>query len=133
MFLKYILAFLLAVLSNIYGLLIGSAGGGAILMLTLMSPYILPSLTVMTGTVFLAVCIPLGIFNVYDFYKNDQIDFGVSAALVLGFLAGATIATKLVFYFNKLIGEKNADIIKYKITAATYAILALVYIYLAYK
>ena len=133
MFLKYFLAFCLAAIANIYGIFVGSGGGAAIMMLLLVSPYILPSVTIMAGTLFLATCIPLGAFNVYDFYENNQIDFGVATALVLGLLVGATIATKSVFYFNKLIGEKNADIIKYKITSATYAILAIVYIYLAYK
>ena len=133
MFLKYFLAFSLALFATLYGAFVGSAGGIAIMMLLMIYLNVLPSVTIMIGTLTLAAAIPLSSVSLYEFYKNNMIDYWAGAAIITGYAIGGIIGAKSTFQLNKLIGEKDADIIKYKITAPTYGILTLVYIYLAYK
>ena len=132
MLLNYVIAFFLASFATLYGAFVGSAGGIAIMMLLMVYLKVLPSVTVMIGTLTLAACIPLSSVSFYEFYKNNKVDYWAGAAIVSGYAIGGLIGSKTTFYFNDLIGEKDADIIKYKITAATYAILTMVYIYLVY-
>ncbi len=133
MMLNYILAFLLASFATLYGSFVGSAGGIAVMMLFMIYLNVFPSLTVMVGTLTLAACIPLSSLSFYEFYKNNKVDYWASAVVVAGYAIGGLIGSKTTFYFNDLIGEKDADIIKFKITAVTYAILTLFYIYMSYK
>ena len=133
MILNYVLAFALAVFATLYGATIGSAGGVAIMMLLMVNLNVLPSVTVMIGTLTLAASIPLSSISLYEFYKKDKIDYYAGAAIIAGYAIGGLVGAKTSFYFNDLIGEKNADLIKYKVTAATYAILTLVYIYMINK
>lgn len=133
MLLNYVLAFCLACFATMYGGFVGSAGGAAIMMLLMIHLKVLPSVTVMIGTLTLAASIPLSSAGVYEYYKNGKIDYFAGAAIVAGYAIGGLIGARSTFYLNSLIDEKDAEIIKYKITAATYAILTLVYIYMINK
>ena len=133
MLLNYVIAFFLAAFATMYGGFVGSAGGVAILMLIMIYLKVLPSVTIMVGTLTLAASIPLSSVSLYEFYKNNSIDYWAGAAIIAGYAIGGLIGAKSTFYLNSLIDEKDAEIIKFKITAVTYAILTLVYTYMIYK
>jgi uncharacterized membrane protein YfcA len=133
MLLNYILAFFLAGFATMYGAFVGSAGGVAIMMLLMIYLKVFPSVTIMIGTLTLAASIPLSSVSLYEFYKNNKIDYWAGAAIIAGYAIGGLIGARSTFYLNSLIDEKDAEIIKFKITAVTFAILTLVYTYMIYR
>ena len=94
---------------------------------------IIPSQTVIAGTMLFVSSIPLGLFGLYDYYKNKKIDYYIGTWIILGLTSGLLFGSKYVFVLNNLIGEKSADKIKFGMTALVYAVLSGLYVRQALK
>ena len=111
-----------------YGSLLGSGGGGAILVYFLQHLKIINSTTMIAGTMLFISSLPLGIFGLPNFYKNGDINFYVGGLVVVGLIAGIIMGSKYTYSVNDTFGEKMGERIKNGITGTVYAFLTLLYL-----
>jgi uncharacterized membrane protein YfcA len=106
---------------------VGTAGGSAIAIYLILILGILPSQTVIAGTMLYVSCLPLALFGIREYYVNKSINFYIGNLMILGLIVGIFYGSKYAFVVNKKIGERYGDKIKYGITSAIYIVLALLY------
>lgn len=128
-----IISTVLGLFVGLYASFVGTTGGSAIMIYLLLILNILPNQTVIAGTMLFVSSIPLGLFGLYEYYKNNKIDYYIGTWIILGLTTGLWFGSKYVFNVNKLIGEKSADKIKFGITALVYALLSGLYVREALK
>jgi hypothetical protein len=127
MFLELI-TIILGLFVGFYVSLLGSGGGGAILVYFLQHFQIINSSTMIAGTMLFISSIPLGIFGLPNFYKNGDINFYVGGLLVIGLIAGILLGSKYAYSVNDTFGEKVGEKIKNGITGTVYAFLTILYL-----
>lgn len=118
--------------TGMYSSYIGTVGGSAIMMYLLLQLKILPSVSVISGTMLLISCIPLGIFGLYDYYKHKDINYYYGAFIAVGLITGLVIGSKSNFIVDDLIGEKYNDKIKFGVTSIIFFVLSILYGYKAF-
>jgi uncharacterized protein len=123
----------LGLMVGLYASFVGTSGGSAIMAYLLLVLHVFSSQTKIVGTMLFISLFPLGIFGMYDYYKNKQIDYYLGLIITLGICVGIYMGSKYTFYINKWLGEKNGDKIKFGLTAIIYAILTVLYVYQIYK
>lgn len=128
-----IVSIVLGLFVGLYASFVGTTGGSAIMIYLLLILNIIPSQTVIAGTMLFVSSIPLGLFGLYDYYKNKKIDYYIGTWIILGLTSGLLFGSKYVFVLNNLIGEKSADKIKFGMTALVYAVLSGLYVRQALK
>ena len=111
-----------------YVSLLGSGGGGAILVYFLQHLKIINTTTMIAGTMLFISSLPLGIFGLPNFYKNGDINFYVGGLVVVGLIAGIIMGSKYTYSVNDTFGEKMGERIKNGITGTIYAILTVLYL-----
>jgi len=111
-----------------YAALLGSGGGGAILVYFLQHFKIINTTTMIAGTMLFISSIPLGIVGLPNFYKNGDINFYVGGLVVLGLIVGILLGSKYAYSINDTFGEKVGEKIKNGITGTVYAFLTLLYL-----
>lgn len=111
-----------------YVSLLGSGGGGAILVYFLQHLKIINSTTMIAGTMLFISSIPLGIVGLPNFYKNGDINFYVGGLVVVGLIVGILLGSKYAYSVNDTFGEKMGERIKNGITGTVYAFLTLLYL-----
>jgi uncharacterized membrane protein YfcA len=111
-----------------YASLLGSGGGGAILVYFLQHLKIINTTTMIAGTMLFVSSIPLGIFGLPNFYKNGDINFYVGGLVVVGLIAGIIMGSKYTYTINNTFGEKLGEKIKNGITGTVYAMLTILYL-----
>jgi uncharacterized membrane protein YfcA len=116
----------------LYTAFTGTTGATAILIFLLLFLNILPNQTVIAGTMLFVSCLPLGIFGIYDFYKNNKINYTFASAIIVGISVGIYFGSRYAIEVNKILGEKTGDKIKFGLTAFIYGILSLLYLYQLY-
>jgi uncharacterized membrane protein YfcA len=117
---------------GLYASFVGTTGGAAIMIFLLQYFHLINSVTAIAGTMLLVSSIPLGIFGLYDYYKRGDIDYYVGALISVGLIVGLIIGSRYAFIVNDTIGEKVGDKLKNGVTAAIYAVLAVMYTYLTF-
>lgn len=111
-----------------YASLLGSGGGGAILVYFLQHLKIINSTTMIAGTMLFISSIPLFIVGLPNFYKNGDINFYVGGLVVVGLIVGILLGSKYAYSVNDTFGEKMGERIKNGITGTVYAFLSLLYL-----
>lgn len=124
-----IISVLLGLFVGCYVSFVGTTGGSAIMVYLLLILNILPNQTMIAGTILMVSSIPLGLFGLYEYYKNNSINYYIGTIIAVGLAAGLLIGSKYAFIVKKLLGEKKGDKIKFGITAVTYAILSVLYLH----
>jgi len=127
MFTELITVFL-GLFVGFYISLLGSGGGGAILVYFLQHLKIINTTTMIAGTMLFISSIPLGIFGLPNFYKNGDINFYVGGLVVVGLIFGILLGSKYAYSINDTFGEKVGEKIKNGITGTVYAFLTVLYL-----
>jgi uncharacterized membrane protein YfcA len=130
---NYIISIILGLFVGLYSTFTGTTAGSAILIYLLLFLNIIPSQTVITGTVMLLSSVPIGLFGVYEFYKNNKINYGIALAIMLGLAGGYSVGSIYAVKVNKVMGEKIGDKIKFGLTSVVYLILAVLYFFEYYN
>lgn len=117
---------------GIFTTFIGTVGGSAIMIYLLLFWKIIPSPTKIAGTMLLISCIPLGIFGLYDFYKNKQIDYYYGSLIAAGLIVGLVVGSKTNFLFNDIFSEKKGDQVKFTVTSIVFFVLSILYAKMAF-
>jgi uncharacterized membrane protein YfcA len=130
--LEIFICIFLGLFVGLYTAFTGTTGATAILIFLLLFLNILPNQTVIAGTMLFVSCLPLGIFGIYDFYKNNKINYTIASAIIVGISVGIYFGSRYAIEVNKILGEKTGDKIKFGLTAFIYGILSLLYLYQLY-
>jgi len=125
--LQIIICVFLGFFTGIYSSYIGTVGGSAIMMYLLLQLKIMPSVNVISGTMLLISCIPLGFFGLYDYYKHNDIHYFYGALIAVGLITGLVIGSKSNFIVDDLLGEKYNSKIKFGVTSIIFFILSILY------
>jgi uncharacterized membrane protein YfcA len=125
---KELSVILLGIFVGLYGAFTGTPGGSAIMVYILLATGIVESVTTMTGTLLMISCIPIGLSGLWEFYKQDKIDYYVGAFIVLGMFIGIYFGAQYAFKVNEIFGAHYGNFVKYMFTSVVFGILTFMYI-----
>jgi uncharacterized membrane protein YfcA len=118
---------LLGLFIGVFAAFVGNPGGSALVTYLILVFGILPSQTVIAGTLLYVSCIPLGLIGLHEYVKNKSVNFYIGNFLILGTIAGIYYGSKYSFVVNKAYGERYGDKLKFGITSVLFLVLSVLY------